>query len=218
MSAAVLEVSGLTKRFGDHVLDDVELTTRGGELTLVVGGPGSGKSTLARCLTGVYRPDGGLVRYRLAGHGVVDLTGADARGVAWLRAHHLAGFDGPPAVPPGLPAAEAAARAAGCSRAEAVAALARLGADALGSVPFGRLRPAQRHAVGLAAALEPARPFVVLDAPERYADPHRLIRWLQRLIGTGAAVVVTADTTSKLTAIASHTGYLEKGHITWAKP
>ena len=50
-SAAAIEISGLSKWFGDfQVLRDISLTVRKGERIVVCGPSGSGKSTLIRCI------------------------------------------------------------------------------------------------------------------------------------------------------------------------
>jgi ABC-type sugar transport system ATPase subunit len=216
--AAEIAVTGLSKRFDLHVLDGVELTARGGSLSLIVGEPGSGKSTLVRCLTGVYRPDAGAVTYRLGGRGAVNLTASDARTVAWMRAHHIASFDGLLAAAPRLPAALAAARAARCSRPSAVAALGRFHISNLAPVPIGRLRTSDRLTVSLATALLTERPFVVLDEPESFADQVSLTGWLRRLTDDGAAVVATGNPGSPLESIATAMGELRRGRIEWRRP
>jgi ABC-2 type transport system ATP-binding protein len=219
-SAAEIAVTGLSKRFDAQlsVLDAVDLTARGGSLSLIVGAPGSGKSTLVRCLTGVYRPDAGAVSYRLGGRGTIDLTTSDARTVAWMRTHHIASFDGLLAVAPRLPAAVAAARAARCSRPSAVAALGRFHLSNLAPAPIGRLRASDRLTVALAAALLAERPFVVLDDPEAFADTASLSKWLRRLTDDGAAVVATGPPGSPLESIATATGELRRGRIEWGRP
>ena len=143
--------------------------------------------------------------YRLGGSGAVNLTTSDARTVAWMRTHHIASFDGPLAAAPRLPAAVAAARAARCSRPSAVAALGRFHISNLAPVPIGRLQglgSAHRRA---GRALLAERPFVVLDDPERFADPASLTRMAARLTVDGAAVVATADPES-VESIATATG------------
>jgi branched-chain amino acid transport system ATP-binding protein len=63
---ALLEISGLSKRFGGLVaLSNVAMTVGEGEVRGVIGPNGSGKSTLFNLVTGVYSADpGSLVRFR----------------------------------------------------------------------------------------------------------------------------------------------------------
>lgn len=207
----------LRKRFDDgpEVLDGAEITAAGGRLTLIRGSAGSGRTTLARCLTGVYRPDAGEVTLRLDSRGEVDLTAADPRTVAWLRAHHIAAFDGPLATAPTLSAEAAVARAAGCTSAAAVTGLARVGLAGVAQRPLGRLRAAEGRAVALVAALLSERSFIVLDCPGEYISSDALASWLLEATAAGAALVVTTAPDSPLESIASTVGDLRKGVICW---
>jgi Cu-processing system ATP-binding protein len=59
----MLEITGLTKRFGKlTVLDGVDLTARAGRVTAVLGPNGAGKTTLIKSVLGLARPDGGAIR------------------------------------------------------------------------------------------------------------------------------------------------------------
>ncbi|MDT5182460.1 MAG: type transport system ATP-binding protein [Mycobacterium sp.] len=218
--AAAITVTDLSKRFGGAappgVLDAVNLTARGGTLSLIVGAPCSGRSTLVRCLTGVYRPDTGEVTFRLGGR-ALNLTAADPRTVAWMRNHRIASFDGQLAAAPRLPAAIVAARVAQRSRSAAVAALARFQAADLAPAPIGGLRTADRLTVALAAALLAERPFVVLDEPEKSADPDSLASSLKHAMDAGAAVIATGAPGSALESVATVTGELRRGRIEWHK-
>lgn len=61
----ILEVRGLTKRFGSTVaLDGAALTLQAGEIVGLVGANGSGKSTLIRTIAGLVHPDGGEVQWQ----------------------------------------------------------------------------------------------------------------------------------------------------------
>jgi branched-chain amino acid transport system ATP-binding protein len=61
--SALLEVSGLTKRFGGVVANrEVSFTVAPGELVGIIGPNGAGKSTLFDLITGFQRPDAGVVR------------------------------------------------------------------------------------------------------------------------------------------------------------
>ncbi len=60
--ATVVEVRGLTNRFGSHVVHEgLDLDIRRGEILGVVGGSGTGKSVLLRSIVGLKRPDGGAI-------------------------------------------------------------------------------------------------------------------------------------------------------------
>jgi galactofuranose transport system ATP-binding protein len=61
----LLEVEDVSKVFpGVRALDRVSFTLQPGEVHALVGENGAGKSTLIKVLTGVYQPDGGVVRYQ----------------------------------------------------------------------------------------------------------------------------------------------------------
>ena len=56
----VIDVRGLNKYFGkNHVVDDLSLTVRRGEIFGFLGPNGSGKTTSIRMLCGLLTPDSG---------------------------------------------------------------------------------------------------------------------------------------------------------------
>jgi branched-chain amino acid transport system ATP-binding protein len=71
---ALLEVDGLSKRFGGVVASDaITLSVRRGELHAIIGPNGAGKTTLIGQLTGEIVPDAGSIRF-----GGADITRAPA--------------------------------------------------------------------------------------------------------------------------------------------
>ena len=61
----VLEVQGVTKRFGGLIaLDNVSLKVRGGSIQGIIGPNGSGKTTLFNVLSGILQPEAGRVAFK----------------------------------------------------------------------------------------------------------------------------------------------------------
>jgi branched-chain amino acid transport system ATP-binding protein len=75
---ALLDVRGLTKRFGGLLANDrVDLTVARGEIVGLIGPNGAGKTTLFNCLTGQLRADAGRIVFES-----LDLTGRSPEHVA----------------------------------------------------------------------------------------------------------------------------------------
>ncbi|MFD8162128.1 ABC transporter ATP-binding protein [Streptomyces malaysiensis] len=173
MSATELAVEGLTLTAGaHHLVRDVSLTARPGEVIGLVGPNGSGKSSLLRAVYRVLRPDTGCVRVdgadawslpvrRLArtlaavvqesGAGI-DLTVREV--VAMGRTPHKRLLDGDTAED---------ARLIG-------AALEAVDAAGLAGRSFDRLSGGERQRVLIARALAQQPSLLVLDEPTNHLD------------------------------------------------
>ena len=79
----VLEVTGVTKRFGGLVaVGDLDLTITRNQIASVIGPNGAGKTTFFNCVTGFYTPEEGEIRF--FGHQIQGLRPDQitARGIA----------------------------------------------------------------------------------------------------------------------------------------
>ena len=82
MAETLLEIRGLTKRFGAlTATDGIDLDVREGETHAVIGPNGAGKTTLIGQIAGDLRPDAGTIRF--AGRDVTSLA-APARSLRGL--------------------------------------------------------------------------------------------------------------------------------------
>ena len=64
MTESILSVRSLRKQFGSTLaVAGVDLDVSGGEKLGIIGPNGSGKTTLINCITGVLRPEAGVVRF-----------------------------------------------------------------------------------------------------------------------------------------------------------
>ena len=60
----ILTMEGVCKTFpGVQALEKVDFDLKKGEIHAIVGENGAGKSTLIKVLTGVERPDAGIIKY-----------------------------------------------------------------------------------------------------------------------------------------------------------
>ena len=163
---ALLEVRGLTRRFGSvTVLDGLDLDVDPGRAVALVGPNGVGKSTALRCIVGTDTPTGGTVSLR--GRPLDERDPRVRRALAVVM-DDLDFF-------PDLSVVEHLdlfAKAHGVADAEDRVddVLGELGlADQADQLP-GSLSAGQRRRLGLAAALVRPKLVMVLDEPEARLD------------------------------------------------
>lgn len=85
-----VELSGITKRFGDIVAcDSIDFTLEDGSVHALIGENGAGKTTLMKTLYGVYTPDAGTIR--VAGEPVTFGSPRDANdaGIGMIHQHFM---------------------------------------------------------------------------------------------------------------------------------
>jgi len=194
-SAPVLEVRGLSKRFGAlQVLDGVDVTIEAGEAVALVGDNGAGKSTLAKCIARALRPDSGevLVGGQPIGPGREDALAAGV-GVVWQDLALCDNLDtvanlflGRERGRPILAEAD--------MRGEAERLLARVGIAIPDLTrPVASLSGGQRQAIAVTRALSGNPAILVLDEPTAnlgHNETRAVLALVRDLRATGTTVVL----------------------------
>jgi putative ABC transport system ATP-binding protein len=195
VSAPLLEVAGLVKRFGPSpVFENVSFTLGRGELVAVLGESGVGKSTLLNVVAGLDRPDAGSVR--LDG---VSLPWDDETALAHWRRRQLGFVFQAFHVLPHLSVAENVALPLlllGKPDPRRVAALLHaVGLDGLAARAPRTLSGGQLQRVAIARALVHAPPLVLADEPTGNLDPataERVIDLLAHQVRSAGATCLLA--------------------------
>ncbi|MDW8480003.1 MAG: ATP-binding cassette domain-containing protein [Xanthomonadales bacterium] len=214
MSAPLLVLSGLRKRFGATVaVDGVELEIGAGEFFALLGGSGCGKSTLLRLIAGLERPDEG--RVWLDGRDITELPPHRRPLHTMFQSYALF---------PHLSVADNIAfglRRQGWSRpaiAARVAEMLRLvQLEGLGGRRPHQLSGGQQQRVALARALAPRPRLVLLDEPlsaldRRLREAMRAeLKAIQREVGI-TFVAVTHDQEEAM-GLATRMAVMERGRL-----
>lgn len=217
MTAPLLEVSGVGKRFGRLVvLDDVSFSVAPGEALGVVGPNGAGKSTLLNVVNGVLAPDAGVVRF-----GGADVTRASAaqRCVAGIgRSYQVPRpFTGMTVFENALVAASFGAGQRGQAAYDrAHRALATTGLEHLADQRTGALRLLDRKRLELARALATDPQLVLLDEIAgglTEAEVPALVETVRALGRDGVAVIWIEHVVHALVAAVTRLMCLTYGRV-----
>jgi ABC-2 type transport system ATP-binding protein len=182
-----LHQAAFSYRDAEPVLAGVDLEIAPG-LTLLLGPNGCGKSTLLKLAAGIERPDSG--RIEIDGHDLWTDEVAARRGLAYV-----------PEQPDLTPYAtvrevlDLVCRLRGEPRERGREALERVGLGKLSHRSVRELSMGQRRRAVLAAALVGTPRNALLDEPLEAMDRgarEDLLAWTDRLVATGAAVVVVS--------------------------
>jgi Cu-processing system ATP-binding protein len=161
----MIEIANLSKRFGEFTaVDAVSLNVRGGEVVALLGPNGSGKTTTLKCLTGLARPDGGRALI-----GGIDVARQPKRSRALLSF-----LPQRVAFPESLTALEVLRFYAKLRNIPSERIDWMLEAVDLGAVqhePVGQFSGGMVQRLGVAVALMPDTPVLVLDEPAASLDP-----------------------------------------------
>lgn len=215
----MIQLSGLTKRFGERVLlDRVSWQVSDGDRVGLCGPNGAGKTTLLRLLAGLGRPDRGTITIGdVAAH---ELTAAErSRRIGYLpqRVPDDTGFAVYEMVLMGLYALLPARGWESRREWLAVArALRRAGALPLLRRPFDELSGGEQRRVLLARALVARPQVLLLDEPLAALDPGfavELAATLRQIRDDGVAMVLATHRLSLARKLADRVVVLRCGGI-----
>jgi len=223
MTDPAASLAGVGKRFGATVaLDGVDFDVGFGEIHAIVGENGAGKSTLIRILSGVHRPDRGVVRVDGRERHFVSPRDAIAAGIVTIPqelrlvpalsiAENIALGDLPVRRFGPIALIDRARM-----RADAHAVLAELDFDPDPDRPVASLGFAERQLIAIAKALRRQCRIFILDEPTASLEKHeieRLFSVLARMRSRGTAIVYISHRLDEVVAIADRCTVLRDGRV-----
>ena len=212
MSDAVVEIVGLSKRFGAGVLavDDLSFTVEQGQVCGLLGPNGAGKTTCLRMLLGLIRPTAGETR--LFGEKVHPGTDQLRRLGALIESSsfvpHLSGMRN----------LRLWWEAGGDKWADADLEQALAIAD-LGTAIDRRVKTysqGMRQRLGLARVLLGKPEILVLDEPTNGLDPgemREVRKLVRRVAEAGSTVLFSSHVLAEVEQICTHAVVMDKGHL-----
>jgi ABC-2 type transport system ATP-binding protein len=205
----MIEVTNLTKRFGDNTaVDDVSFTVQPGRITGFLGPNGAGKTTTLRAIAGLDRPTAGSTQVN--GKHVTEHDAPLRELGVLLDAGYLQ---------PGRRAdahlhAIAATHGFGRKRVDEVLELT--GIQAVARRRAGTFSLGMRQRLGIAAALLGDPRTLILDEPINGLDPDGVI-WvrtlLKQLAAEGRTVFLSSHLMSEMAVTADHLIIIGRGRL-----
>ncbi len=207
-TAPLVEITGLTKRYGDTLaVDGVDLLVHPGEVYGFLGPNGAGKTTTLRILTGLIAPTSGTVRVLGGSPGqaqVLARTGSMIESPAFYP--YLSGLDN----------LRLLAEYAEVPRTRIAEVLALVDLTDRARDRFSTYSLGMKQRLGVAAALLKDPELVILDEPTNGLDPAgmRDMRRLIRELGAdGRTVLLSSHLLGEVQQICDRVGIISEGRM-----
>lgn len=210
---ALIEIAGLTKRFGGFTaVDGVSFTLARGEVLGFLGPNGAGKSTTMKMLAGFVTPTSGSAH--INGHDVQNDAVAARRDLGFLP-------EGAPVYPEMTVAgflrfiARVRGYHGGEARDRVDQALALATLDGVRQLPVETLSKGFKRRVGLAQALLHDPPVLVLDEPTDGLDPNQKfeVRALITRMAPDKAIIISTHILEEVEAVCSRAMIIAAGRV-----
>jgi polar amino acid transport system ATP-binding protein len=236
MTDQIVSVQGLNKWFNrrraneNHVLRDVELGVKRGEVLVVIGPSGSGKSTLLRCINFVAPPDTGSVtfvgqtldserppRFDISARLAYEKRLRHFRTQTGMVFQHFNLFPHMTALDN---VAAALIRVLGMGRREAheraMEELARVGMAAKAKSYPGQLSGGQKQRVAIARALAMRPQLMLFDEVTSALDPELIggiLEEIKRLAESGMTMIVVTHEMGFAREVGDRVVFMDEGRI-----
>ena len=225
MADALLQIGGLTKRFGGVVAADaITLDIPGGEFHAVIGPNGAGKTTLVGLLAGEIAPQGGTIRFD--GRDIARLAVFRRCRLGLARSFQITSLFREFSALDNVALAVQAhaghsfrfwsdARREAALREPAQAALARVGLAARAGVRVDRLSHGEHRELEIAMALATGPRLLLLDEPMAGMGPEesaRMVDMLRALKG-GITILLIEHDMETVFALADRITVLVYGRV-----
>ncbi len=214
MTAPLLEVRGLGKRFGGlSANEDISFAVDRGEIVGLIGPNGAGKTTLFNCLAGFHAPSAGSIEFE--GETLVQLTpeGAARRGIA--RTFQIVRtFASMTACDNAMVGAMLHAKVVAQARARALDALAFVGLERRAAAIAGTMTVAEQRRLEIARALATGPKLLLLDevmAGLNPAEVREAVDLVLRIRSRGIACVIVEHVMEAIMPIADRIVVLDAG-------
>ena len=219
MSAPVLQLSGITKRFGPLVANDgISLTLARGEVLALLGENGAGKSTLVSILFGHYVADAGTIEVEGAPLPPGNPRAALAAGIGMVHQHftladNLSVLDNivmgtEPLWQPFTRRAAARARLAEVAQ--------RFGLQVDADARVGSLSVGERQRVEILKALYRGARILILDEPTAVLTPQEseaLFDTLGQMVAQGLSIIFISHKLGEVLRVSHRVAVLRGGKL-----
>ncbi len=205
----MIEVEGLTKRYGDRTaVDGVSFLVRPGTVTGFLGPNGAGKSTTMRMIAGLDQPTAGQVR----------VNGRDYRGTRAPMAE-LGVLLEAKATHPGRSARDhllALAQTASLGKARVKEVIEEVGLTEVAGRRVGGFSLGMGQRLGIAVALLGQPRAIMLDEPVNGLDPEG-VRWVRTLLRSlaarGCTVLISSHLLGEMAETADRLVVIGRGRV-----
>lgn len=216
MTTPLLEVRGLTKRFGGlTAVDAVSFEVPAGRIVGVIGPNGSGKTTLFATVSGFLPPDGGQVLFE--GRDITGWQPSDLCGLGIARTFQIVQPFAAQTVRENIAVGahlREPRRAAALERADAIAV--RVGLASQRDKPAADLTVAGRKRLELARALATRPRLLLLDEVLAGLNPQEIAEMIpvvRAIVDDGITVLMIEHVMQAVMNLAAHVWVLAQGRL-----